>query len=84
MGGGGGKGGGGKGGRGDKSIVGAIVEVRPPLLGFALDPRCPNPALALLAIVQVRAGTGGDEAALFSGEIFEMYQKYSKVCGCPE
>ena len=33
------------------------------------------------AIVEVRAGTGGDEAALFSGEIFDMYQKYSKARG---
>ena len=29
------------------------------------------------AIVEVRAGTGGDEAALFTRDIFQMYEKYS-------
>jgi peptide chain release factor 1 len=33
------------------------------------------------AIVEVRAGTGGDEAALFAGEIFEMYQRFSQKKG---
>ena len=26
------------------------------------------------AIVEVRAGTGGDEASIFAGEIFRMYK----------
>jgi len=30
------------------------------------------------AILEIRAGTGGDEAELFAGEIFRMYQKYSE------
>lgn len=29
------------------------------------------------AILEVRAGTGGDEAALFAGELFRMYQNYA-------
>jgi peptide chain release factor 1 len=29
------------------------------------------------AILEVRAGTGGDEAALFAGDLFRMYQRYS-------
>lgn len=29
------------------------------------------------AIVEVRAGTGGDEAAIFAGELFEMYRRYA-------
>ena len=29
------------------------------------------------AILEVRAGTGGDEAALFAAVLFEMYQRYS-------
>jgi len=33
------------------------------------------------AIVEVRAGTGGDEAALFAGELFAMYQKYARAKG---
>ena len=32
-------------------------------------------------ILEVRAGTGGDEAALFTAEIFSMYQKYASACG---
>jgi len=29
-------------------------------------------------IVEIRAGVGGDEAALFAGELFRMYQKYAE------
>jgi peptide chain release factor 1 len=28
--------------------------------------------------VEIRAGTGGDEAALFAGDLFEMYRKYAE------
>ena len=28
-------------------------------------------------ILEIRAGTGGDEAALFAGELFEMYTRYA-------
>ncbi len=31
------------------------------------------------AIFEVRAGTGGDEAALFAGELFRMYQRYADL-----
>jgi peptide chain release factor 1 len=30
------------------------------------------------AILEVRAGTGGDEAALFAGDLFRMYMKYAE------
>ncbi|MFM7085117.1 MAG: peptide chain release factor 1 [Hyphomicrobium sp.] len=33
------------------------------------------------AIVEVRAGTGGDEAALFASDLFRMYQRYADVQG---
>ena len=33
------------------------------------------------AILEVRAGTGGDEAALFATELFSMYQRYSALSG---
>ena len=33
------------------------------------------------AILEVRAGTGGDEAALFASSLFSMYQKYSITKG---
>ncbi|MBW3661532.1 MAG: peptide chain release factor 1 [Actinobacteria bacterium] len=32
-------------------------------------------------IVEVRAGTGGDEAGLFAGELVEMYQRYADAHG---
>lgn len=31
------------------------------------------------AILEVRAGTGGDEAALFAGNLFDMYQRYAQL-----
>ncbi|GJL93804.1 MAG: peptide chain release factor 1 [Hyphococcus sp.] len=32
-------------------------------------------------ILEVRAGTGGDEAALFAGDLFRMYQRYASLQG---
>ena len=33
------------------------------------------------AIVEIRAGTGGDEAALFAADLYRMYQRYSERHG---
>ncbi|MBT8041095.1 MAG: peptide chain release factor 1 [Xanthomonadales bacterium] len=33
--------------------------------------------------LEVRAGTGGDEAAIFAGDLFRMYQKYAESRGWP-
>ncbi len=33
------------------------------------------------AIVEIRGGTGGDEAALFAGDLFKMYSKYCESRG---
>jgi peptide chain release factor 1 len=33
------------------------------------------------AILEVRAGTGGDEAALFAADLFRMYQRYAAARG---
>jgi peptide chain release factor 1 len=33
------------------------------------------------AILEVRAGTGGDEAALFAGDLFRMYARYAALKG---
>ena len=33
------------------------------------------------AILEVRAGTGGDEAALFAGNLFRMYSRYAELKG---
>ena len=33
------------------------------------------------AILEIRAGTGGDEAALFAGDLFRMYERYASERG---
>ena len=33
------------------------------------------------AVLEVRAGTGGDEAALFAGDLFRMYSRYASTRG---
>lgn len=33
------------------------------------------------AVVEIRGGTGGDEAALFAGDLFRMYQKFAERKG---
>ena len=33
------------------------------------------------AIIELRAGTGGDEAGLFASELFRMYQRYAAIHG---
>jgi peptide chain release factor 1 len=33
------------------------------------------------AMLELRAGTGGDEAALFAGDLFRMYQRYADTQG---
>lgn len=40
-----------------------------------LIPRDPEDARN--AIVEIRAGTGGDEAAIFAGDLFNMYRRYA-------
>src|SRR3546814_14177418 len=32
-------------------------------------------------MLEIRAGTGGDEAALFAGDLFRMYQRYAEERG---
>lgn len=40
-----------------------------------------DPADEKNVIVEVRAGTGGDEAALFAGNLFRMYARYAEAQG---
>ena len=40
-----------------------------------------DPADEKNAIVEVRAGTGGEEAALFARDLFEMYRRYAERLG---
>ena len=44
-----------------------------------LIPKDPRDEKSLL--FEIRAGTGGDEAALFAGDLFRMYSKYAEAKG---
>lgn len=55
-----------------------LVEAEKNLL-FALLP--PDPDDARNAIMEIRAGTGGDEAALFAGDLYRMYGRYADSRG---
>ncbi|MDP0927552.1 peptide chain release factor 1 [Paracoccus onubensis] len=48
-------------------------------LRLALLPR--DAADARPAIVEIRPGTGGDEAALFAGDLLAMYRRYAEMQG---
>jgi peptide chain release factor 1 len=54
----------------------AALEVADRRLALALLPR--DAADERSAMLEVRAGTGGDEAALFAGDLFRMYQRYAE------
>lgn len=41
----------------------------------------PDPDDAKNCIVELRSGTGGDEAALFAGDLFRMYEKFAERKG---
>lgn len=59
------------------------AKVRIETLGDKLNvlmlPKDPNDKVP--AFLEIRAGTGGDEAAIFSGDLFRMYQKYAQSQG---
>jgi len=46
---------------------------------FLLIPRDPEDTKN--AVVELRAGTGGDEASIFAGDLFRMYSKYCESKG---
>ena len=62
-----------------------IAELRPQLealereLPILLLPKDPNDAKNV--IVEIRGGVGGEEAALFAGDLFRMYARYAERRG---
>ena len=48
-------------------------------LQILLLPKDPNDSRNV--ILEVRAGTGGDEAAIFSGDLYRMYSRYAETQG---
>jgi len=60
------------------ALKAAIVEME-QALRLALLPR--DAADARPAILEIRPGTGGDEAALFAADLLRMYQRYAETMG---
>ncbi|MEQ1759595.1 MAG: peptide chain release factor 1 [Vicinamibacterales bacterium] len=59
-----------------------LVERREQLLAelrILLIPKDPNDERNVM--LEIRAGTGGDEAALFAGDLFRMYHRYAERQG---
>lgn len=48
-------------------------------LDVLMLPKDPNDKVP--AFLEIRAGTGGDEAAIFSGDLFRMYERYATSQG---
>src|SRR6202790_2873354 len=61
-----------------KSLVGRR-ETLVAELKTLLVPKDPNDEKNV--VLEIRAGTGGDEAALFAGQLFRMYSKYAERQG---
>jgi peptide chain release factor 1 len=63
----------------EEKQLAARKEVVERELKLLLLPKDPNDEKSV--IVEIRAGTGGDEAALFAGELFRMYSRYAETLG---
>jgi peptide chain release factor 1 len=63
----------------EKRELEARIEALEQKLRLALIPK--DEADARDAILEVRAGTGGDEASLFAGDLFRMYERYAGLQG---
>lgn len=63
----------------EKAALDVLVPKLTEDLQIALLPK--DEADSKNAILEVRAGTGGDEAALFAADLFRMYQRFSDLQG---
>ncbi|HSN52124.1 MAG TPA: PCRF domain-containing protein, partial [Woeseiaceae bacterium] len=61
----------------------AALEERHDTLELALQKALipPDPHDESNVYLEIRAGTGGDEAAIFAGDLFRMYSKYAESMG---
>lgn len=55
-----------------------LEELKQDLLIMMLPP---DPSDSRNTIVEIRAGAGGDEASLFAGDLYRMYQRFSDTRG---
>jgi peptide chain release factor 1 len=62
--------------RGEESAADARAAELERELEILLLPRDPNDEKDV--VLEIRAGTGGQEAALFAGDLYEMYQRYAE------
>lgn len=60
-------------------ILQTLKETQEEELKTLMIPKDPNDSKN--AILEIRAGTGGDEAGLFAGDLFRMYQRFSETQG---
>ena len=63
-------------GREEASRLEAEIEANTQRVKVSLLPKDPNDEKNIL--VEVRAGTGGEEAALFAADLFRMYMRYAE------
>jgi len=63
----------------ERPEISAAIEAAGNALNLLLIPK--DEADEKSAILEVRAGTGGDEAALFAGDLFRMYARYAELKG---
>ena len=55
------------------------LEVLAKSITLMLLPKDPNDDRDVM--LEVRAGTGGDEASIFAGDLVNIYKKYADTCG---
>ena len=58
----------------EERLAGAVTRLRGALIP-------PDPMEDRPAVVEIRAGTGGDEAALFGADLVRMYRRLAERCG---
>ncbi|MCW1841974.1 peptide chain release factor 1 [Prosthecomicrobium hirschii] len=63
----------------ERADAAAAVEALEREVAVLLLPK--DAADEMSAILEVRAGTGGDEAALFAGDLFRMYERHAALHG---
>ena len=65
--------------RAEKDDLEQRLQAADERLRLLLLPRDPNDARN--TILEIRAGTGGEEAALFAGDLLRMYSRYAEIAG---
>jgi len=62
----------------NKELIPRLEELEEEIK-YKLIPKDPDDSKNV--IVEIRAGTGGDEAAIFAGDLFDMYRRYAEKMG---